>query len=92
MIPYHYRWGLGMQSEPLDGHFVHLKKKVEEKKLEKKKKKKKENRFSLTRINEIRTFLHLQAAFRHNKQEKKITDISNVDFFRYSQYGNPIGI
>jgi len=42
------------------------------KKLEEtKERKKEENQLSLTPINEISTFLHLKAALRHNKQEKK---------------------
>jgi hypothetical protein len=66
--------------------------KKKKKKKRRKKGKKKKNLFSLITIDRISTLPLIQVRCSHNTQEKKVSDISNADFFRYSQYDKPIGI
>jgi hypothetical protein len=56
--------------------------KKKKKKKEEKKEEKKENRFSLITIEEISTLPPVQVRYRHKTQGKKVSDISNADFFR----------
>jgi len=50
------------------------------------------NSFSFIPIKEISTLPLIQARYRGNKYKKKVTEISNADFLRYSHFKKPIGV